>query len=430
MAMKYRVKHMKHIIKTDRLCLKPLCESDIEFMQELEARPETYEYDRGTALPSDQFQKVCHWFIENSKALPDQGAIRWIATYDDVKIGEVHINCNCAEVLEWEIGWHLLPEYGGKGLATEAVNAIIKYAFTHFKIHRLVALCCTENSKSIALAQRVGMHREGRLRENILIKGLYHDEYLYSILRHEVVITSSTLSLFSHLSSQYMVKSLLHRNHGKLETANNSAMITWGPSLMIGGEFSDEICVLLKKRLQEAKMPCSIYVPEGEWTSYIEKSFSNNITEKHIHLYQHKGPHGDAGLAASPYIVPITDTWLQQNPSNAQLIKDEIYSYLTVEDFLQNGYGLALVIDGKLCGYCLSEYSIDNECAITIWVDEKHRGLGYAKMMTRLFLQYSQGKGWTVYWGCDEDNMPSNRVALSTGFRLHSRQRYYEWGEV
>ena len=50
---------MNHIIKTSRLYLHPLSESDIDFMSELEARRETYEYDRDAALPDDEIIKVC-----------------------------------------------------------------------------------------------------------------------------------------------------------------------------------------------------------------------------------------------------------------------------------------------------------------------------------------------------------------------------------
>ena len=177
---------MEHIIKTDRLQLKPITQSDIDFMQELEARPETYKYDWGTALSTDKIERSCLWFIENSQSLPHEGAVRWIVVCNDVKIGEVHVNCVSADNHEWEIGWHLLPEYWGKGFASEAVTAVIKYAFAYFKIHRLIALCCTENTNSVALAERVGMHRDGRMRENKLINGVYYDEYVYSVLRHEM----------------------------------------------------------------------------------------------------------------------------------------------------------------------------------------------------------------------------------------------------
>ncbi|MCL2285646.1 MAG: GNAT family N-acetyltransferase [Firmicutes bacterium] len=239
--------------------------------------------------------------------------------------------------------------------------------------------------------------------------------------------TADTLSLFSYLNSQYMIKSLLFRKQVKVEQLDNSAILTWGPSLMIGGEFSDAICELLKTKLQNAKHPCYIYAPAGEWDAYIQETFRGNLTEMQINLYEYNGQCLETHPAGTQNIIPITNEWFQQNADNSQLIKNEIYSYLSVEDFLQNGYGLALVIDGNICGYCLSEYSIDNECAITIWIDEKYRGIGYAKVMTKLFLQYSSGKDWKVYWGCDFDNVPSNKTVKSAGFVLHSTQKYYKW---
>jgi RimJ/RimL family protein N-acetyltransferase len=78
----------------------------------------------------------------------------------------------------------------------------------------------------------------------------------------------------------------------------------------------------------------------------------------------------------------------------------------------------------------LSEYSIDNECGINIWVDEKYRGLGYAKMMTKLFLKYCKNNNWKAFWGCVSDNIPSNKTALSCGFTLQSTQNYFQWKKL
>jgi len=233
------------------------------------------------------------------------------------------------------------------------------------------------------------------------------------------------LPLFSYQNSQYMIKSLLFRKQAKVDKTENSAMITWGPSHIIGGEFSDEICNILQNQLQNRKSPCGIYCPEGEWKSYITHTFFGNLEERQINLYQHDGLTDANCQTENPHIIQTTKEWFQCDLSS--IVKNEIYSYTSVDDFIQNGFGLALVIDGQVCGYCLSEYSIDNECAITIWVDEEHRGRGYAKMMTRLFLQYNRHKNWNIFWACESDNIPSNNLAQSAGFVLSSSLKYYEW---
>jgi len=221
---------------------------------------------------------------------------------------------------------------------------------------------------------------------------------------------------------------LLFRKQGKVDIAANGAMITWGPSLLLGGEFSDEIGEMMKAKLLSQKNTCNIYAPEGKWKSYIENIPFGKTQEKQVNLYHHNNLNETSCRIKHPSIVEITKDWLQSDLSN--LIKNEIYSYLSVDDFLQNGYGLALVIDNKICGYCLSEYSIDDECAISIWINEKYRGLGYAKMMTQIFLQHGKNKKWQIYWSCMSDNIPSNKLAQTVGFTLSLYIKYHEWQSI
>lgn len=176
---------MDHIIKTNRLHLLPMNESDISFIQDLAANPVSFKYDRENAPQSDEVAERCEWYIKKTETLPDKGAILWIVIGNDVKIGEVHVVCNWEETHEWEIGWYLLPEYWGKGYATEAAKSVIVYVFTNFKINRLAAFLNAENERSAALAERIGMLKEGRMRETKLVNGIYYDEYVFSILKRE-----------------------------------------------------------------------------------------------------------------------------------------------------------------------------------------------------------------------------------------------------
>ena len=177
---------MDHTIKTDRLILQPLGELEFDFIRELSQRLEYNEFERDKAKSHKEVTENCQRYIDGARKLPNGGAIQWVLLNNNVKIGEVHIKCNWEETHEWEIGWNLLIEYWGNGFAFEATKAVIKYGFTHFKIRRLIALLHTENKKSAALAERVGMIKEGRLRENRLINEKYYDEYIYGILKHEV----------------------------------------------------------------------------------------------------------------------------------------------------------------------------------------------------------------------------------------------------
>ena len=65
---------------------------------------------------------------------------------------------------EVEIGWHLARESWGNGYATEAGRLMIEYAFGLGTIDRLVAVVNPENQRSAAVARRLGMKYEGRIR--------------------------------------------------------------------------------------------------------------------------------------------------------------------------------------------------------------------------------------------------------------------------
>jgi len=69
-----------------------------------------------------------------------------------------------------------------------------------------------------------------------------------------------------------------------------------------------------------------------------------------------------------------------------------------INRFLKNGFGYTTVIDGKIQGFCTSEYESEDELAIGIEVAETHQQKGYGKAMTAAFLDEAIKKGF-------QDNM-------------------------
>jgi len=56
-----------------------------------------------------------------------------------------------------EIGWRLSKKYWGKGYATEAANAALKYAFETLQIEEVVSFTSPQNIKSISVMERLNM---------------------------------------------------------------------------------------------------------------------------------------------------------------------------------------------------------------------------------------------------------------------------------
>jgi RimJ/RimL family protein N-acetyltransferase len=66
-----------------------------------------------------------------------------------------------AELDAVDVGYRFLPEFWGRGLATEACLASLKFGFDVLKLDRIIALVLPENVASIRVLEKVGMRPDG-----------------------------------------------------------------------------------------------------------------------------------------------------------------------------------------------------------------------------------------------------------------------------
>lgn len=86
---------------------------------------------------------------------------------------------------EAELGYELAPAYWGKGFATEAANVMLTFAFQRLQLHRVLSTCIAENLVSLRVLEKIGMRREGCLRENVWMEGRWWDSLVYGLLVYE-----------------------------------------------------------------------------------------------------------------------------------------------------------------------------------------------------------------------------------------------------
>jgi ribosomal-protein-alanine N-acetyltransferase len=86
---------------------------------------------------------------------------------------------------EGDIGYELDPGYWGQGYATEAIRAIVAFGFEELGLHRIWTACVADNERSWLLIERIGMRREGLLRQNVWLRGRWWDTLVYAFLRDE-----------------------------------------------------------------------------------------------------------------------------------------------------------------------------------------------------------------------------------------------------
>ena len=244
---------------------------------------------------------------------------------------------------------------------------------------------------------------------------------------HTDKLTPDILPLYDYYIYSNLMRSLQRRSMGKVGFLddNNGTMLSWGISVFVGGEFSEANGEKVLAALDNSDSPRWFYFPDDRWTSFVKNARPDKLKDKWLNLYQSDGENA-VTKDDSQCIVPVTREFIKMNLPGTEAVTDEMYSYADAEDFFQNGFGVALVIDGAVSGYCLSEYTVDNSHGINIWVDEKYRRSGYAGKMVGRFLNHCRDRNQTAYWACNADNIPSNRLAVSCGFVLKSTMHYFE----
>jgi RimJ/RimL family protein N-acetyltransferase len=83
------------------------------------------------------------------------------------------------------LGYWLGESYWGQGYATEALRALVPYAFETFDCHKLDAHHFGWNPASGRVLEKAGFRLEGCLREHVCKRGEFTDSLQYGLLREE-----------------------------------------------------------------------------------------------------------------------------------------------------------------------------------------------------------------------------------------------------
>jgi ribosomal-protein-alanine N-acetyltransferase len=81
------------------------------------------------------------------------------------------------------LGYWMGQSHTRQGYMTASVRALISFAFTTLRLHRLEAACIPTNAGSIRLLENTGFIREGYARDYLCINGLWQDHLLYGRLK-------------------------------------------------------------------------------------------------------------------------------------------------------------------------------------------------------------------------------------------------------
>jgi len=84
-----------------------------------------------------------------------------------------------------EIGYWIDGGHEGKGIVTRVCQRFFDFAFDELGLHRMELQAATDNARSRAIAERLGMTQEGVAKDGIRVADGYLDSVSYAILEDE-----------------------------------------------------------------------------------------------------------------------------------------------------------------------------------------------------------------------------------------------------
>ena len=150
---------MPFLIQTKRLTLRPLAATDFPFVRSLHLNERMLSHSGGGPLRTEE-QSITgfQYCLEIEKVEPRLGS--WIVELkpQQLPIGSLILRRPATKnpIEGLEIGYSLLPEFWGLGLAQESARAMVDYARKEFGPVRMVALINPVNEASRNVLVKTG----------------------------------------------------------------------------------------------------------------------------------------------------------------------------------------------------------------------------------------------------------------------------------
>jgi len=172
-------------LETERLILKPIEMSDKEFIFNHLSHPDVTRF----MVDEEPFTKMeeVGEFINFYTMTEPRRQHRWIINRksDKVPIGTCGFHVWVKKHNVCEIGWDLTPENWGNGYMAEALREVITMGFETMGLNRIEAIVNVENTRSVNLALRMRFTKEGTIRDKYFFRGIYYDQFWFSLLKRE-----------------------------------------------------------------------------------------------------------------------------------------------------------------------------------------------------------------------------------------------------
>ncbi len=167
---------------TDRLILKAFQERDAPAIQDLAGAREVAEMTLNIPYPyTDGMAEI--WMSTHQEEFESGMGIIFAITEasSNYLIGAVGLT-STKRFNRAELGYWIGKPFWGKGYATEAALELVRYGFEEMKLNKISASHMTRNPASGRVMEKLGMEKEGVLKQHALKWDQFVDLAVYGLL--------------------------------------------------------------------------------------------------------------------------------------------------------------------------------------------------------------------------------------------------------
>jgi ribosomal-protein-alanine N-acetyltransferase len=173
-------------IVTARLILRPWNTADAAALQPLADRREIADTMISVPHPFTE-QYATNWIAGHADACARGHACHFAITLSNTGslVGAAELRAIDAEHSHAELSFWIGVEWWGQGFATEAAQALVCHGFERLNLNRILAFHMVRNPASGQVLEKIGMRREGLLRQCVRKWNRFEDVVVMAVLRED-----------------------------------------------------------------------------------------------------------------------------------------------------------------------------------------------------------------------------------------------------
>jgi ribosomal-protein-alanine N-acetyltransferase len=179
---------LKLEFETARLKLRPYIEADVDDIFPIVSQP---EFPKQMSWAAHEDREETLEFVQSQiRGVAGGAGVNWAIVHEGKAIGSVGLigivwQRGALRMDRAELGYWLAPALWGKGMMTEAANAVVRFGFEQIGLHKITTRCFVDNTASRRVIEKVGFRFVGRAEDDVWREGRWITQLVYELTSPE-----------------------------------------------------------------------------------------------------------------------------------------------------------------------------------------------------------------------------------------------------